>query len=103
MEVPVAIGFRWRLLGLSGLERAEAGSGLLIPRCASVHTCGMRFALDLVFLDRAGRPLSVRSDVSPFSLARDRRAAAVLELPAPSGRLRGVPLAQGGEFPRPGS
>ena len=53
-EVPVATGFRARLLGLACLDREEAGPGLLIPRCASVHTFGMRFALDLVFLDATG-------------------------------------------------
>lgn len=86
--VPVAIDFRSRLLGLSGLERQEAGVGLLIPRCASVHTCGMRFALDLVFLDAAGRPLRVRRRLGPGRLVWQRGAAAVLEIPA----------GQGGEF-----
>src|SRR5829696_8257603 len=50
VEVPVAVG-RTRLLGLARLDRAEAGAGLLIPRCAAVHTFGMRFELDVVFLD----------------------------------------------------
>ncbi len=82
-EVPVATGLRARLLGLSRLGRTEAGPGLLIPRCASVHTFGMRFDLDLVFLDRAGRPLSIRRRVRPRHIAVDRRASAVLELPCP--------------------
>jgi len=70
------------LLGLAQLDRRLAGTGLLIPRCSSVHTFGMRFALDLVFLDRDGRPCSVRRAVAPRRLAWDRRASAVLELPA---------------------
>jgi uncharacterized protein len=81
-EVPVASGPRARLLGLSHLDREQAGPGLLIPRCSSVHTFGMRFALDLVFLDHAGRPCSVRREVPPRRVAFDRRASAVLELPA---------------------
>jgi uncharacterized protein len=87
-EVPVATGFRARLLGLAFLGRERAGSGLLIPRCSSVHTFGMRFALDLVFLDERGTPLAIHRDVRPRRLVRRRRAAAVLELPA----------GQGGEF-----
>ena len=90
-EVRVATGFRARLLGLAGLDRDEAGAGLLIPRCAGVHTFGMRFELDLVFLDRHGRCLAVQRRVPPRRLARHRGAAAVLELPA----------AEGGEFPPP--
>ncbi len=81
-EVPVASGFRTRLLGLAGLERERAGAGLLIPRCSSVHTFGMRFALDLVFLDADGRVLSRREGVGPCRFARHRGAGAVLELPA---------------------
>lgn len=88
-EVPVAATWYVRLLGLSHLPFEEAGPGLLIPRCRSVHTFGMRFALDLVFLDRGGRPCSVRRGVPPRRFAWDRRASAVLELTrAERGRLR---------------
>jgi uncharacterized membrane protein (UPF0127 family) len=80
-EVPVATGPRARLLGLAGLDRSRAGAGLLIPRCASVHTFGMRFPLDLVFLDERSRAISVRRGVRPGRIARERGAAAVLELP----------------------
>ncbi len=92
-SVPVAHGLGSRLLGLAWLEEADAGPGLLIPRCASVHTFGMRFELDLVFLDRHGRPLAVQRRVPPRRLARHRGAAAVLEVPAD----------EGGEFPAPGA
>lgn len=81
VEAAVASGFRARLLGLALVPRERAGTGLLIPCCASVHTFGMRFPLDLVFLDRAGRPLLVRRAVPPRRLVRCRGAAAVLELP----------------------
>jgi uncharacterized membrane protein (UPF0127 family) len=81
-EVPVAVGFCPRLLGLAHLDRAEAGPGLLIPRCASVHTFGMRFALDLHFLDDEGELLDFRRGVPPRRFAACRGAAAVLEVPA---------------------
>ncbi|MBS1861273.1 MAG: DUF192 domain-containing protein [Actinobacteria bacterium] len=81
-EVPVAVGLRARLLGLALLDRAEAGSGLLIPRCAAVHTFGMRFSLDLYFLGADGEILTVRHAVPPRRFVSDRRAATVLELPA---------------------
>ncbi|HWB69778.1 MAG TPA: DUF192 domain-containing protein [Solirubrobacterales bacterium] len=82
VEVPVARGARARLLGLALLERERAGPGLLIPNCTSVHTFGMRFELDLVFLDPGGRPLAFRRGVPPGRLVWRRSAAAVLELPA---------------------
>jgi uncharacterized membrane protein (UPF0127 family) len=83
-EVPLAATRRARLLGLSHLDLDQAGPGLLIPRCRSVHTFGMRFVLDLVFLDRHGRPCSLRRRVPPRRVASDRRASAVLELPHPT-------------------
>ena len=84
--VPVAISRRSRLLGLARLDHAAAPAGLLIPGCRSVHTVGMRFALDLHFLDAQGLAVSVRRRVPPGRFARDRRAKAVLELASAGGR-----------------
>jgi uncharacterized protein len=84
-EVPVATRFRVRLLGLAFMPRAAAGAGLLIPRCASVHTFGMHFRLDLVFLDREGRVLAIRRRVPPRRFVWWRGAAAVLEIPSQGG------------------
>ncbi len=81
--VPVARGVRARLLGLALLDRDQAGKGLFIPRCSSVHTFGMRFSLLVVFLDDADSPLSLRI-VAPRRFARQGGAAAVLELPFPA-------------------
>ena len=77
----VAVDLRSRLLGLVLLEREEAGRGLLIPGCAAVHGIGMRFALDLVFLDGAGKPMD-EARLRPWRFAACRGAAAVLEVPA---------------------
>jgi len=85
---PVADGFRLRLRGLAWRRRSHVGPGLLIPRCSSVHTFGMRFALDVYFLDRDGHVLSVRHQVPPRRVLWCRGASAVLEIPA----------AEGGEF-----
>ena len=81
-DIPVAEGLLARALGLAFLDRDGAGPGLLIPRCRSVHTFGMRFCLDLFFLDRELRVVSARRAVPPRRLAGCLRAQAVLELPA---------------------
>jgi uncharacterized membrane protein (UPF0127 family) len=83
-EVPVAKGVRVRLLGLALLDRADAGPGLLIPRCSAVHTFGMRFALDLYFLGRDGEIIGARRAVPPRRFVACRGAATVLEIPAQS-------------------
>ena len=82
-RVPVATSRRSRLLGLALLDRERAGEGLLIPRCRSVHTFGMRFALDLIFLDARGTVVEIRRQVPPRRLVRCPRADSVLELPSP--------------------
>lgn len=80
--VPLARGPLVRLLGLALLDRDRAGPGLLIPRCRSIHTFAMRFPLEVVFLDGAGRELRRIAALAPGRVAFERRAAAVLELPA---------------------
>jgi uncharacterized membrane protein (UPF0127 family) len=81
--VPVATSLHSRLLGLALLSRGRAGAGLLIPRCRSVHTFGMRFPIDLLFLDAEGRVIELRRAVAPGRLMRCPGAVAVLELPSP--------------------
>ena len=84
-DFPVADSFRSRLLGLAWRDRSQAGPGLLIPRCSSVHTFGMRFELDVYFLDRNGRVMSVRRRVPRGRVLWRRGATAVLEIPAKEG------------------
>jgi uncharacterized protein len=83
LEVPVATTRLSRVLGLALLTRERAGAGLLIPGCRSVHTFGMRFPLDLLFLDRESRVIEIRRNVPPGRLIRMREAAAIVELPSP--------------------
>jgi uncharacterized protein len=81
-EVPIADRPVARLLGLALLDRDRASPGLLIPRCHAIHTFGMRFPIDVVFLDSSGEPISRRRAVPPCRVVVERRAASVLELPA---------------------
>lgn len=80
---PLAVSRLSRLLGLALLDRGRAGPGLVIPRCRSVHTFGMRFALDVAFLDERGSVLFRRRGVPPWRVVGRRDAVAVLETPAP--------------------
>lgn len=55
--VPDCLRTTWfweRMRGLLGTSSLASGTGLLIDPCAAVHTIGMRYPLDLVFLDRHG-------------------------------------------------
>lgn len=74
-----------RLLGLAGLRALPPGVGLLLPRTRSVHTFGMRFALDLVWLDRNCHIVRIDYSVPRGRVRGCRAAHAVVELAA--GRL----------------
>ncbi len=79
-----------RMRGLLGRRELPAGEGLLLRPAPSVHTWFMRFPIDVVFLDRELRVMSVRSDVRPWRMASQRRARAVLELATGEAERRGV-------------
>jgi uncharacterized membrane protein (UPF0127 family) len=81
-EIRVARSLRARLLGLAFRRRPARAGALLIPRCRSVHTFGMRLAIDVAFVDSDGRVLRVARDVPPWRVVSCRGAAAVLEAPA---------------------
>jgi hypothetical protein len=75
-----------RRKGLLGRERLSPGEGLWILPCEAVHTFGMQFPIDLVYLDRSHRIIKVRSDVLPRRLSVCLSAHSVIELA--SGTIR---------------
>ena len=85
LQLPVATTRRARLLGLAHLDREAAGPGLLLPGCRSVHTFGMRFFIDVVFLDAGCGVLERHDAVGPRRILICRGAHAVAELPAEAG------------------
>jgi uncharacterized protein len=87
-----ATGFRARLLGLAFRRELPAGHALLIPRCRSVHTFGMRYRIDVAFLDEGGAVLRLDRAVPRRRVLVCRGASAVLEASAGGlAGLRGLP------------
>jgi uncharacterized membrane protein (UPF0127 family) len=68
-----------RMKGLARLDTMPPGYALHIPKCRSVHTFTMRFALDLVWLGADGRPVRVDRDVPPRRLKACLGARSVVE------------------------
>jgi uncharacterized membrane protein (UPF0127 family) len=82
-DIAVADNTYSRVVGLLGKRSLARGSGLLIAPSQGVHTFGMMFSIDVVFLDANSRVLSVRSELKPFRLSKVIwKARSVLELPA---------------------
>ena len=69
--------------GLLGRASLSAGEGLVIPGCASIHTCFMRFPIDALFIDRDFRVVKVVHGLPPFRFTAPARSAwGVIELPS---------------------
>lgn len=86
-DVAVASTFWSRLIGLLGRPSLPEGAGLLITPCDSIHTFGMRFPIDAVFLDRGYRVVRVVDRLKPFRVVLPVAGAiSVIELPAETAR-----------------
>ena len=96
----VAASWRERARGLLGRDGLDAGVCMLLRPCGLVHTFGMRFALDLVFLDALGRVVKRARGVPPGRIRwGGRRARATLE--AQAGWLPDLPDGALAELERP--
>ena len=80
-----------RMIGLLRHAGLPRGEGLVLRPCSSVHTWFMRFAIDVVFLDRGSTVLRTVDTLRPFGLAWGGwKAAMAIELPAGTLREAGV-------------
>ncbi len=70
-----------RRTGLLKHSKLDEGAGLWIIPCESVHTFFMKFAIDLVYLDREHRVRSVVRALVPWRLSMCLSAHSILELP----------------------
>ena len=89
-HVEVADTRSTRRRGLLGRDCLEASSALLLSPCFAVHTAFMRFAIDVVFVDRNGCVVRIVTDLAPWRMAAAWRAAKVIELAAGGLKARDV-------------
>jgi hypothetical protein len=83
-EATVADSYLRRLIGLLGKTKrwARLGSGLWIVPSRGVHTIGMLFPIDLIFLGKEKEVVHLEEHVRPFRISKvSLRATSVLELP----------------------
>ena|SRR5258708_4986290 len=86
---------RTGLLKHQGLDRGE---GLWIAPCEGVHTFGMKFPIDVLFLTRQKKVLKVRANMVRGRIAMSLRAHSVLELPAGTAEATGTSAGDELEF-----
>jgi uncharacterized protein len=71
-----------RKTGLLKHDRLESGEGLWITPCEGVHTVGMKFSIDVLFLNKKRKVVKIRAAMPRWRLAACLRAHSVLELPS---------------------
>ena len=83
-QATVADSYFPRLIGLLGKTRrwAQLGKGLWIVPSRGVHTIGMLFPIDLIFLGKEKEVVHIEEHVRPFRISKvSLKANSVLELP----------------------
>ena len=80
-RLTIATGFLQRFRGWLGLREAPESGGLLFRKCSSIHTFGMRFPIDAVFLDESECIIRIET-LGPRRIRREPNAVSVLELRA---------------------
>lgn len=81
-SVEVADTSARRRTGLLRHDRLDQGQGLWIVPCEAVHSFGMKFTIDVVYLDRKKRIRKIRPMLPPHRVTGCLWAHSVLELPA---------------------
>jgi uncharacterized membrane protein (UPF0127 family) len=94
MKIHTAHRWGQRLKGLLGTKELGSDEALHLQPCNSVHTLGMRYAIDVVFLDKNGRILKIVHGLKPHRVAWCWQAHSVLELAAGQAQARGWQVAE---------
>lgn len=81
-SIGIANTSRQRRRGLLKHNTLKPGEGLWIAPCESVHTFGMKFPIDIIYLNRKRKVLKVRRNMVRRRISACLRAHSVLELPA---------------------
>ncbi len=96
-EAKVADNFLTRLVGLLKTPSLVEGEGLYITSCSQIHMFGMKYAIDVVFLDKQNRVVGLCDSIKPGQVSKlFGKAHACLELP--SGIIRNTATSEGDEI-----
>jgi len=82
-NLKIAKNFRERFWGLMFRKKLPTDEGLMLLGCNGIHTCFMRFAIDVVFMDINHQVISIREKIKPWKNSGFiKKAYITLELPA---------------------
>jgi uncharacterized protein len=82
LRIVVAKTFLQRALGLLGRSELSIDEGMYFPNNRSVHTFGMLFAIDVVYINKYDDIVEIRHSLPPFRVSWCRHAHGLCELAA---------------------
>lgn len=75
--------FLTRLVGLLNKKRLNKNEALVLYPCNMVHTIGMRFTIDVVFVSQNDEVIHIKDNMKPYKFSPQiKKAIKVIELPA---------------------
>ena len=93
-RIQFARSYASRLIGLLNRSRLDAGEGLILHPCNAIHMIGMRFAIDVLFVNASWDVVTWQENIQPWRVSPVvRQACAVIELPA--GTIRASEIVEG--------
>ena len=85
-----------RVVGLLNRGKFDKGEGLLLDRCYGIHTFGMRFPIDVLFLDKDLCVIRAVKALPPYRTCVVKKSVYVLEVPI--GALDGSRTGEGDQI-----
>jgi uncharacterized protein len=82
LRIVVAKTFLQRAVGLLGRSKLSIDEGMYFPNNRSVHTFGMLFAIDVVYINEYDDIVEIRHSLPPFRVSWCRHARGLCELAA---------------------
>ncbi len=67
-NLKLADSFMQRFKGLMGKKKLNKSEGLMLLSCNSIHTCFMRFPIDVVFLNMDYEVIALKKGVKPWRM-----------------------------------
>jgi uncharacterized membrane protein (UPF0127 family) len=81
-NLKLANGFFEKFKGLMGRKRLNKSEGLMILSCNSIHTCFMKFPIDVLFLNMDHEVIAMRKEVKPWRMVNFvKKAYITVEMP----------------------
>ncbi|MHC1715995.1 MAG: DUF192 domain-containing protein [Acidaminococcaceae bacterium] len=81
-EAKIADNFITRLKGLLGSDHLEEGRALIIRPCNGIHTIGMNYSIDVIFIDKNDKVIKIVVDMPSRKISTCSNASYVIETPS---------------------